>query len=89
MSTVPKNNGIIHAILYTIFFHVSWITKCSFKDINKPINSSIKKTTFLISSNFVNNKNNNNNNNNNFVNKKRSKSIYYMIRNRKYKFYNS
>ena len=74
---------------YIQFFHISWITKCSFKDINKPINSSIKKTTFLISSNFVNNKNNNNNNNNNFVNKKRSKSIYYMIRNRKYKFYNS
>ena len=32
-------------------FHVSWISRCSFKDIEKPINSSIAKTTFLISSN--------------------------------------
>ena len=51
-------------------FHVSWISRCSFKDIEKPINSSITKTTFLISSNNLIK--------NSVVNKNK-KSIFYMF----------
>ena len=61
--------------------NVSWMTCWYFKDL-KPINSSIRQTSFIISNDPRKNLNRVNNNNNN-------KSIYYLIGNRKYKFYSN
>ena len=62
--------------LYDLF-HISRISRWYFKDISRPINSSITNTSFIISSSDPIKK------------KKKKKTIYYMLGNRKYKFYNS
>ena len=62
-------------------FNVSWISRWYFKDIARPVNSSIRKTCFMISSDSLKNS----------VKKNYSKSrtIYYMKGNRKYRFYSN
>lgn len=56
--------------------NLSWITKSMFTDVQRPIYSSVNKTAFLCSSNRFLSVNRNNKNN-----------IYYMLGNKKYKFY--
>ena len=52
-----------------------WITKQSFKDMSKIITSRVKNTCFIISSNA------------HVDNNIKKRAIYYMLGNRKYKFY--
>ena len=56
-----------------------WITKQSFKDMSKIITSRVKNTCFIISSNA--------HVDNNIKIKDKKRAIYYMLGNRKYKFY--
>ena len=59
-------------------FDASWISRWYFKDITRPITSSIKNSCFLISSNCVKNSVKKNCN---------KRTIYYMKGNRTYKFF--
>ena len=61
------------------FFRLHWITKESFKDVKAIITSPIKHTCFIISDNA--------HVDNNFKIKDKKRAIYYMLGNRKYKFY--
>ena len=60
-------------------FRVHRITKSSFKDIEKPIKSSVKNSCFIVSSNNVNNS----------IKVKKNTAIYYMLGVHKYKCFYS
>lgn len=61
-------------------FNVSWISRWYFKDIARPTNSSIMNTSFIIYSDSPVK---------NHVKKNKKRTIYYIIGNRKYKFYSN
>lgn len=61
------------------FFRLHWITKQTFKDVSKIITSPVKNTCFIIPGNA--------HVDNNIKIKDKKRAIYYMLGNRKYKFY--
>lgn len=62
------------------FFNISWISRWYFKDIKRPINSSIRNTCFIISSD---------DSIENSVKKNKGRTIYYVMGNNKYKFFSN
>ena len=58
-------------------FRVNWITRINFRDISEPIIFPINKTAFTVSSSDQNS----------FLRLKKDGCMYYMLGNRKYRFY--
>ena len=50
MNIVVRSSGATFTTFYMILFYISWISRWYFKDILRPINSSITNTSFIISS---------------------------------------
>lgn len=61
------------------FFRLHCITKQTFKDVNKIVNSKVKNTCFIISDSA--------HINNNIVTRDKKRAIYYILGNKRYKFY--